>query len=364
MKKKSAAILAIIVMAIVIYSCKKNTSTEALKGATLSLPATPDTYFPVSTFGNSDSLNRVATLGRVLFYDSHLSLNNAISCGSCHHQAIGFADNVAFSTGYEGLPTKRNSLAVCNLGSGPLFWDGREDNVNDLALRPITNHVEMGMDSPDVLPAKLAALPYYGQLFMNSFGDSAVTMVRISSAIGTFISAITATNSRLDQYEAGNTSVLTAQEIEGKMLFDSKYNCSSCHDGGGIVPGGGGYTGGGFSFLDIGLDATYTDMGRGTITGLSTDNGTFKVPDLHNVAITPPYMHDGRYATLSDVIDHYSHNIQNSPNLDPRLKDNTGNPLQMNITDNDKQAIIAFLNTLTDYTVITDPKFSTPFKVN
>jgi len=366
MKKRSIGVLAILAMVIVIYSCKKNTSSEPLKSASLSLPATTDVYYPTNTFfsTNSDSLNRVATLGRVLFYDSHLSLNNAVSCESCHKQALAFADNVSFSTGYQGMQTKRNSLAVSNLSSsGTLFWDGRENNVNDLALRPLTNHVEMGIEDANTLPQKLGALSYYNDLFIKAFGDNQVTMIRISSALGTFINAISATNSRLDQFNKGNTSVFSALELEGKMLFDTKYNCASCHNGGGGI-GGGGYTGGGFSFLDIGLDNSYADLGRGEVTGVSTDNGTFKVPDLHNVAITAPYMHDGRYKTLSEVLDHYSHNIQGSPNLDIRLRDNTGNPIQMNISDQEKQAIIAFLNTLTDYTMMTDPKFSNPFKAD
>jgi len=360
--KKAIAILTILVLAVVVYSCKKSsTGAQDVKAVSLVLPATPDNYFPNNGFGNNDSINRVATLGRVLFYDTHLSVNNAISCGSCHKQALGFADNSSFSTGYQGMLTKRNSPALNDLQFKEfLFWDGRENNISNLPLRPMTNHVEMGITDLSALPQKLAALPYYTQLFNNAFGtNQGITADQISGAIGLFISAITSGNSRLDQYLAGNTSALTAQEIYGKSLFDTKYNCAGCH----ISNGGGGYSGTEAGFKDIGLDNAYTDMGRGTITGLATDNGTFRVPDLTNVGITAPYMHDGRYQTLGDVIDHYSHNIMNSPNLDPLLRDNTGKAIQMNISDQEKAAIVAFLNTLTDFNIITDPKFSTPFKV-
>ena len=369
--KKTIAILSIVLLLVVAHSCKK---TPAVTGGTvyLDLPAQPYSYFgTVGFFGNVNTgglnyidINQMATLGRVLFYDTHLSVNNAISCGSCHKQALGFADNAAFSTGFQGMTTKRNSIGITDVTqSSAFFWDGRESNIANLALRPLTNHVEMGIVDSNSMTGKLGALQYYNQLFTNAFGDPQVTTARISASIAVFMQAITSDNTRLDQYNQGNASALTAQEIQGKFLFDTKYPCGSCHNNGG--GGSGGYGGGGgANFLDIGLDANYTDLGHGVISGVATDNGTFKVPDLRNVAITAPYMHDGRYKTLSDVIDHYSHGIYETPNLDFRLKDVSGKAMQMNITDNEKQAIIAFLGTLTDSHTITDPKFSNPFKVN
>lgn len=352
----SAAIVAAIA---IIYSCRKNESAAPKSGASVSLdlPATPYPYFGSGGSG-LDSLNRVATLGRVLFYDSHLSVNNAISCGSCHKQAFGFADNVAFSVGFEGALTKRNSPGLNSLAnSSTLFWDGREDNIMNLALRPITNHVEMGIEDSNTLVQKLAALPYYAKLFKDAYGDMAVTTTRISGALGIFLVSITADNSRFDQFSRGDSMVLTAQEMAGKTLFDGKYNCAHCHTS------GNGYMGNS-TFKDIGLDATYTDIGRGAITGNTADKGTFKVPNLKNVGVSAPYMHDGRYNTLSDVIDHYSTGIHNSPNLDIVLTDSAGHARAMNISADDKAALIAFLNTLTDYQMITDQKFSNPFKVN
>jgi len=368
--KKTIAILTIVLLIAGIHSCKK-TPTPTEGTVYLDLPGQPYSYFDsLTTFFNLNTgglnivnVDQVATLGRVLFYDTHLSVNNAISCGSCHKQSLAFADNAAFSTGFQGMPTKRNSIGITDVGqSFAFFWDGRENNIANLAIRPLTNHVEMGLVDSTSLTLKLAGLPYYSHLFINAYGDAHVTTLRISAAIGVFMQAITSDNTRLDQYNNGNTAALTAQELQGKFLFDTKYPCGSCHNSGN--GGSGAYGGGGgATFLDIGLDAVYTDFGHGTITGLSSDMGTFKVPDLRNVAITAPYMHDGRYQTLSDVIDHYRHGIYKSPNLDSRLKDNMGNAMQMNITDDEKQAIIAFLGSLTDDHMISDPKFSNPFKV-
>jgi cytochrome c peroxidase len=373
MKKLSVVIL-LVALIIAGYSCRK-TATTPSGHVSLDLPATPYIYSDVST---DSAINYKATLGRVLFYDNHLSINNSLSCASCHKQVAGFADNVPFSTGYEGRLTKRNSKNIANLednsniiffGPGvspgsmqglPLFWDGREDILNNLVARPITNHVEMGFEDFSALPQKLAALPYYGKLFADAYsGDSTLTTARISECVGDFLSSINCNHSRVDQFmnNGANPALFSALEYKGYTLFVSKYNCDNCHH---VFQGMYGVE----DFKDIGLDQTPTDLGRGVITGLASDNGKFKVPNLHNVALSAPYMHDGRYKTLSDVIDHYSHGISQSPNLDTVLKDVNGKAIQMNIPDEDKQALIAFLTAFTDYTVITDPKFSNPFKVN
>lgn len=358
--KKQIIILSAAVIAITVYSCKKNTGSSLSGNVHLDLPATTAEYFPSGGF-QSDSLNRLATLGRVLFYDGHLSVNNAISCASCHKQAFGFADNSKFSIGFEGRLTGRNSPGITSMREfKSLFWDGRETSLKNLILRPVTNHVEMGIDDAGVLPAKLEKLSYYPQLFATAFGDPAITTDRISTAMSTFLLAVgpNTSMSRFEEYQAGITTALTAQEIEGMNLFDIKYNCRSCHGG-----GNGGYSGS-EQFKDIGLDATYRDNGRGAITQMTADKGTFKVPNLRNVGLTAPYMHDGRFNTLDEVVEHYSHNINNSPNLDTALKDQYGHAKSFNINESDKKAIVAFLNSLTDYKTTTDPKFSNPFKTN
>jgi cytochrome c peroxidase len=363
--KKSFFILALFISVAILHSCNKSSEDTLTTTAYLDLPAVPYEYFTDSTsnFASKDSLNHIATLGRVLFYDSHLSLNNSISCGSCHKQDIGFADNKPFSRGYEGKLTGRNTPGIHGLTSfRPLFWDGRERVLQDLITRPVSNHVEMGISDLNTLPPKLAALSYYKQLFTAAYNSEEVTLDKISNALTCFLQTIgPATNFKM--FFSANTSELSPLQLEGKNLFDRTYNCGSCH-----MSGNGGY--GGVGFFDIGLDDTYADKGMGAITGKTQEIGMFKAPDLTNVALTAPYMHDGRYNTLEEVLEHYSHGIANTPNLSMLLRTPsadgivrpTNDPLRMNIKDNDKRAIIAFLGTLTDHRTNTDVKYSNPFK--
>ncbi len=365
--KKLLTIGALAVIIFAAVSCHKNTVTPA-GTVTLDLPAGDYHYF--STRFSDSSGNARATLGRVLFYDGHLSLNNTISCASCHKQSLGFADNVAASVGYAGRLTKRNSKGILNIAgidsfyrpelvSNPgkaLFWDGRVNILKSLVSRPITNHVEMGIDDLDALAAKLSALSFYPPLFQKAYGSPEVTPAKISESISAFMAAIRSNNSKFDQYLQNNPGILNAQEYQGMVLFNTKYNCSGCHH-----PGTQLYT---FSdIIDIGLDQTYSDIGAGAVNNISSNDGKFVVPSLSNVALTAPYMHDGRFKTLDEVLDHYSHGIKNSPNLDPIFLNADSTTLQMNIPSQEKAAIIAFLNTLTDYTTINDVKFSNPFKV-
>ncbi len=364
--KKLFSLVSISVFVAARVSCHKNAVTPS-GTVYLDLPATSYQYYTPS-YGDT-TVNSKATLGRVLFYDGHLSVNNSISCASCHKQAFGFSDNNAFSTGFEGKITRRNSKGIHNIvgvnnffsniilqHNTPLFWDGRENSLLNLVDRPITNHVEMGITDPDALAPKIAAISCYPPLFKKAYGDEQVTSARISECISMFMASIQSTNSKIDQYFKGNTTVLNALELKGMGLFNSTYNCASCHHS-----NSGPYTF--FDFHDIGLDENYNDLGMGVIFSSTTDNGKFRVPDLANVALTAPYMHDGRYKTLDDVLEHYSHNIKNSPNLDPVLRGTDQKAKQMNISSDDKMALIAFLNTFTDYTTIQDPKFSNPFKV-
>ncbi len=363
--KKLLTISALAGLILAAISCHKSAVTPT-GTVTLKLPATDYRYFT----RYDSTANSKATLGRVLFYDGHLSLNNTISCASCHKQAAGFADNVAASVGFEGRLTKRNSKSIHNIAgpdsfynSGmiylvgrPLFWDGRENVLNNLVSRPLTNHVEMGIDDIDVLAEKLSKLPFYAPLFQKAYGNENVTAQRISECISIFMSSIRSNDSRFEQYSRGNAAALNALEMQGLQLFSDKYNCGFCHH-----PTQNFYTT--EDFRDIGLDLTYTDAGAGVVRNATSDNGKFRVPSLTNVALTAPYMHDGRFKTLDEVLEHYSHGIKHSANLDAMLTTADGLPMQMNISAQEKTAIIAFLNTFTDYTTISDVKFSNPFKV-
>lgn len=316
-----------------------------------------------------------ATLGAVLFYDTKLSDNNTVSCASCHKQSLAFSDDVALSKGFNGELTKRNSLA---LGSAPnfevsyngnsvssqtaaFFWDERAHSIQEQSILTLQDDIEMGMDL-DELKNRLESIPYYNILFTKAYGSGAVTPDRVTEALQEFINGFISGTSRFDEGlnrstgdPFGNFAEFTAQENLGKTLFNT--NCSSCH--------GADFTSVMETVANNGLDMEYADQGIGARTRLDFDNGKFKVPFLRNIALTGPYMHDGRFATLEEVIDHYSEGIQAHENLDTRLREGFqfgAAPLKMNFNEEEKAALVAFLHTLTDYQFIQDERYADPFK--
>ncbi len=354
-----------------------------LKKLTLNLPVQTQTYndtkyrsVTVSGGDNSPITNPLtdagATLGRVLFYDPRLSVNNTISCSSCHKQQFGFGDNQPFSTGFQGQLTLRNTPAIINAANKSVFfWDGRVNSLETQTLMPVKNHIEMGLENENALSAKLGSISDYPGLFQSAFGSTEITTEKISMALSQFVRSIAS---------YPQNGLLTGDALAGRILFLEKYKCSSCHAGSNL--------GGAAIFFpyypvthaptsvantsNIGLDLVYSDQGIQAINGDPAQNGYFVIPALRNVALTAPYMHDGRYSTLSQVIDHYSTGILPHPNLDPILIDTnfaagqilvkTGNPVKMNISDIEKKQLIAYLTSLTDYSITTDQRFSSPFK--
>ena len=394
--KKILALALFALLIIGIQSCVKDNPTQTELVAP-NLPATPYDYatlnlpvgaFPASAFNNFgfidgdiffpdinrgeflDITNEKATLGRVLFYDKHLSLNNSISCGSCHHQDKGFADGQQFSIGFEGKVTERNSMAIVNpITQNNLFWDSRSFSIADLSLKPVQNHIEMGMEDLDYLKDKLQAIDYYPALFKEAFGTSDITSENISQAISAFVGSITTNQSKFDEGLQTNFTNFNDLEKLGHQIFNSeKAKCGTCHSNNLFAADDnpGGEYGGGDIFnpttnndnprgtTNIGLELEYADNGRG--------DGKFKIPSLRNVALTGPYMHDGRFKTLEEVIDHYSEGIKPHKDLDKKFKNDRGDVIHLNLSSVEKTALIAFLHTLTDYEMIKDPKYSDPFK--
>ncbi len=374
------------------------------------LPVTPYNYKDQSgwstnfrtTFDNSflksshDLLDdNIVTLGRVLFYDSKLSINNMVSCASCHKQNAAFSDVSALSKGFEGKMTTRNSMPIINsMMVGDLFWDSRAHSTQDLVLKPLQHHVEMGMESMDLLTKKLTKTEYYPDLFAKAYGSTSITENGIQAALAQFVESMITANSKYDQGLDNNFANFNALEKKGYEIFRSaKAKCASCHiepnftassfiqtelkldpnsqvffppffNGGNVIlidpkiepgMGGGGFGGYGATSntTNIGLDVVYADQGR--------MNGQFKIPSLRNIELTAPYMHDGRFNTLEEVIEHYSKKIQPHAHLDTKFMNNgTVKPLEL--SEIEKEALIAFLKTLTDNTFIQDKKFSNPFK--
>ncbi|MEO6612984.1 MAG: cytochrome c peroxidase [Chitinophagaceae bacterium] len=321
----------------------------------------------VNTPGTNAITDNGATLGRVLFYDKNLSINNTIACASCHKQASAFADPVAKSSGFNGGLTGRNSMSLIDAKyypNGRFFWDQRAATLEDQTLTPIQDLVEMGM-TLTALETKLKNLAYYPVLFKRAFGDENVTSNRISLALSQFVRSIVSFQSK---YDAGRASFaiapppapnavfpnFTAQENRGKDIFLSPVGgCAPCH---------GSETFTAPQEKNNGLDMVTSDRGFGAVISNTNLDATFKVTSLRNVELTAPYMHDGRFATLEEVVEHYSSGVKNHPNLSQQLRTPGGQPRLANLSAPDKAALVAFLKTLTDLNVTADVKYSNPFK--
>jgi cytochrome c peroxidase len=291
-----------------------------------------------------------ATLGRVLFYDPRLSRSDAVSCGSCHHQSLGFADALVFSIGLGGALTPRHATGLTNARfykRGRFFWDERAGTLEDQVLDPIQNDREMGM-SLDALALKLSVTPYYPPLFNAAFGSPDITRDRVARALAQFTRAMVSGDSRYDRAFDANgvanlAATLTPQEIDGERVFRQS-GCGSCHTTLAQV---------GDAPHSNGLDAAPVDTGVG--------GGVFKTPSLRNVAVRPRFMHDGRFATLDEVVAFYDSGVQDSPRLDPRLRAADGTPKRLGLTSAERDALVAFLGTLTDSSFLASPRFSNPF---
>ncbi|MBL1280699.1 MAG: cytochrome-c peroxidase [Fluviicola sp.] len=291
------------------------------------------------------------SLGRRLFYDPILSGDNTQSCASCHTQAFSFSDNGnQFSTGIDGFLGGRNSPAIINAGwSSSLFWDGRAASLEEQALGPVPNPIEMHLTWTDAM-VKLNAHPDYPTLFSKAFGTISIDSILVAKAIAQFERTLISNDSKWDKYLRGEAS-LTASEARGfDIFFTEKGDCFHCHST--IL----------FTdnlFHNNGLDDIFTDIGLGAITGSSNDNAKFKSPTLRNVEFTAPYMHDGRFNTLEEVITFYSEGVKFSPTISPLMKKVAQGGLQLNPLE--KQDLLSFLRMLSDTTFVNNPDYSDPF---
>ncbi|RME94130.1 MAG: cytochrome-c peroxidase [Bacteroidetes bacterium] len=317
----------------------------------------------------------LATLGRVLFYDKKLSVSGEVSCASCHIQDKAFADTKARSNGVNGNQTDRNSLALGSVVSFaayygtdafgsfgvPFMWDNRFGTARDQAKAAFTSEKEMGLSMSEIVNV-VNAQDYYKPLFRRAFGTDTADEDKILSAVAEFVDGLGTFNTKFDQEASKLNDVFnleqdfpgfTDSENRGKLLYLT--NCSSCHSANFGRPA--------VIAANNGLDSEYSDKGIGGVTNNLQDMDMFKVPTLRNVAVSGPYMHDGRFETLEEVIDHYSHGIQDNPHLSAELReDGTGAPKRFNFSEQDKEDLIAFFNTLTDLEYAEAERYSDPFK--
>lgn len=315
---------------------------------------------------NNQTNDRLATLGRVLFYDKQLSVNRTIACASCHQQGTGFDDSKRFSTGFSGSAfTSAHAMRLGNIRywrPGSMFWDRRAASVELQVSHPITNAIEMGFDASNggiaALIARLQAIGYYQELFTFAFGDSTITEDRLQRALANFERAMISSASRWDTAYAQVFSAaapnrgldtplpgFSAVEERGHQLFmtppaNGGAGCAACH-----VP------------------PTFALAANSQSNGLDAgETRIFKSPSLKNIGLSKFFMHDGRFSTLAEVIEFYDNGVQAGPALDNRLTGANGTPRRLNLSPADKAALEAFLLTLTDTNLTSDPRFSNPFR--
>ena len=291
-------------------------------------------------------------LGKKLFFDQRLSADNSQSCASCHDPRNSFTDDTRFSDGIDGVFGTRNSMPLFNLAwnFGDRFaWDGKELGLERQALEPVRNPIEMHSNWTTVAN-KLQQDSQYPTLFFQAFGTSTIDSILITKAIAQFERTLISGNSKFDQYLLSNAQ-LTPEELNGFNVFmdEDRGDCFHCHgsDNNPLWTDN--------DFHNNGLDEIFTDLGLGAVTGDPNDNGKFRSPSLRNLTFTAPYMHDGRFATLEQVIDHYSEGLKISPTIDPLMKKVNQGGVQL--TAQDKADLKAFLLTLTDTDFVNNPAF-------
>lgn len=346
-----------------LMSCNKNKAT---------IPATPP--FSLTTpdhFGSSfvipddnPTTKAGVDLGRHLFFDKRLSANNEVSCGSCHEPAKAFTDGLAVSKGIHGQTTDRSAMSLVNLlWVNRFFWDGRAKTLEEQALMPIQDTREMGLTLTQ-LTEKLQAIPEYITKFKNAFNTEVVTPDLVAKALAQFQRTLISAGSRYDKITRGEVAA-TEQEKRAIALFFTHPepaapiplrggNCGDCH---------GSHLTTTNTFHNNGLDLVPVDLGLGNITRNNADNGKMRAPSLRNIALTAPYMHDGRFKTLEEVLDHYNEHIQNTANLDPLIvaASNEVKGKTLALTAQEKEDIVFFLKMLTDSSFIQNPDFQNPF---
>lgn len=342
----------------------------------LKLPKDPLHYYGIES--EHFKKNRIVSLGRVIFYDKSLSKDKTVSCASCHRQDRAFADALTLSRGVSQRQTRRNSPALTLFGDattlhyGPedlnfgsangLFWDGRAANLSAQLRETIPNENEMGISVHEFC-AQMTERSYYPPLFRQVFGDETVTERRVFESISEFIIAFSKNpQSEFDKTLQGRDPSLDFPDLpnninRGRQLFVAK--CNTCHNT--LNPSRNS------TMANNGLELDYADQGRYEVTGNALDRGVFKAPPLRNIAVTAPYMHDGRFPSLKAVVDHYSEGIKSHPNLhlllsniDGKTQQHIAQPLHLSATE--KEDLIAFLETLTDWGMLLDERFSDPFR--
>ena len=334
------------------YMCS---STFVPNSLNLSIPD----GFPNPTNLNIDLTEEGVNLGRHLFYDPILSSDNTVSCASCHKPEYAFSDNTPFSVGVNGLIGNRNTPTIINPAFQPTYdWDGRSNSLKEQAVRPLFNEIELHNSNWCEILNRLALSDIYPTLFCEAFGTEEIDSLHVLSALSQFQSTFISSNSKFDKWLNGQV-MFTDEELDGFNIYISERgDCFHCHPIGLFTDN---------LFRNNALDSEFSDLGRFNITGNLLDQGVFKTPTLRNIEFSAPYMHDGRFSTLEEVIEHYNSGGNDSPTVDPLMKYINSNPYNIPgqtgllLTDQEKNNLKAFLLTLSDESFINNSNFSNPF---
>ncbi len=281
-------------------------------------------------------------LGKRLFFDTRLSRTGDVACGTCHLQSNAFADPRQFSSGVDGKVGNRNAPALINMAwNTSFFWDGGVPTLEQQAIAPIINPLEMDMTLQGVVE-RVRTDALYVEMFNEAYGSDPKPEW-VTKAIASFVRTMVSGNSRYDRFNRGDSSAMNASERRGmNIFFGEKAECFHCHVGFNLTNN---------TFQNNGLYMTYADSGRARVTERASDLGKFKVPTLRNVEVTAPYMHDGSLTTLEDVVDHYAGGGKGHPNQSSTIH-------RFDLTDEERADLIAFLKSLTDHTFLNDPRFN------
>lgn len=367
--KTTKLIIVLIGIALFAWQCRDGLDDQN-DCTTVSLSATPyeiviPPFFPPMDIPADNPMTLEGIdLGRHLFWEVKLSEDNTLSCGNCHFPEHAFSDPNQFSLGTQGIAGTRQAMPLFNLGwAQDYFWDGRALTLEEQILEPVPNPIEMNIPWEDAI-LKLEDDALYPSKFDKAFGLGAITKEKAAKAIAQFLRTMVSANTKYDEFRLG-LAELTPLEEMGLDLF--------IREGGNPEDGNGGQFGadcfhchgfGNMQFTDYlphnnGLDAEFEDLGYGGVSGNPLEMGLFKTPSLRNISFTAPYMHDGRFQTLEEVLDHYDSGGVASTTIDPFMKYTTGG---LQLTDIDKLALTAFLNTLNDEEFLLNEDFSDPFE--
>lgn len=310
-----------------------------------------DTIHPLNLPWDNPLTVEGVALGRMLFYEKAMSDDNTMSCATCHRQEHAFTDPRTFSIGTNGAVGRRNAMPVMNLAADHFFfWDARALSLELQAFKPVTDMNEMRNTWPQVVE-RLSNDPQYPPLFEKAFGSPVIDSLHVVYAIAQFERTLLSFNSRFDDYQyRGQTNALTEQEQRGLALFTGEAHCNDCH----MMPLMQDH-----SMRNNGLGMDVNDLGMFEVSGVESHRWRFKTPSLRNVEVTAPYMHNGRFATLEEVVDFYAENVHTEmPTLDEHMLPWVWG--QIDLTADERSDLVAFLKSLTDEQFLTDPAFSDP----